>query len=167
MRKHIVWCLMLVMLLLLAAPPVAMAARKTIKPLQFTHSYDTGTSEYWQTPVSIGSDISGGGHVFTAPLKLPVGATITGFSYWHSKSGTGGSTEASLLYSDETTQRQGEVKVFGAISIQDTGAFTPIEVIGEQRAGEDNVVRKDRKYMVRVSTSNGGFVWEVKVNYRK
>jgi hypothetical protein len=166
MRRHINWCLVLVLILLLAAPPGVLAARKVFNPLQFTRlgPNNAGTS-YWQNPVSLGSGVSGHIEVFVVPLKLPAGAEITGVSYWHS-AGSGSGTEVTVQYADDTTPWLGEVSLYRGSSGTVTLPFNPIQVGGFQQPG-DKVVRKGRKYMVKIECFPDSFVWEVMVTYKK
>jgi hypothetical protein len=165
MRRQITWCLVLVLILLLAAPPGALAAKKTIKPLQFKLLTNPASQVYWQTPVSIGADATSVSTGFIAPLKLPVGAKITGLKYWHTGNAPG--TICSIYYADESTDWNNEVLVIQADSDATTPPFSPVEVDGTLQAGVDNVVRKGRKYMVTLMAWSNSFVWGVEVTYKK
>jgi len=166
MRRYLTWCLVFVMLLLLAAPPGALAAKKVFNPLQFKRLGPDGFgSAYWQNPVSLGSGASGNYEVFIVPLKLPAGATITGVSYWHSAGG-GAGTVASVQYADDTTPWFGEVGLYRGSSLTITPPFGPIQVGGFPLPG-DKVVRKGRKYMVKLECNPNSFIWEVVVTYKK
>ena len=165
MRRPTLLCLALALSVILAAPPAARSAKVILKPLKFFQVTQLfGTS--WRTPATIGSEAGGTLQVFDAPLKLDPGVTVTGLSYWHS-AGTGGGTLVKVLYADETTGFESEVGMFEAGSAEVTfDNFTPIRVTGEAKP-EDKVIRKGRKYMVRVNCNPDSFVWKVVVTYSK
>jgi len=167
MRKNVSWCLVFVLAIFLAVPPTARAARVILKPLDFKVISLISTSDvHWRTPVSIGGEAGSSPMAFTAPLKLPAGATITGLSYWHTTGSGGGFTNVMVGYADDNTTWQNEVLIFMGNSGAVTPDFNPIEVTGASQAGEKKVM-KGRKYLVTIQVIPESFVWKVEVTYQK
>jgi len=168
MKRRVSWMLAVAAVVSLAAPAAGGAASRTFKPLQFAWvglQLGGGVPGYWQTPVSVGSHADGNAERFYAPLKLPVGATITGLRYWHS-AGAGGRTEVVVAYADETHGYTGEVRIIGGLSTAVTPPFAPVEVLGGAPEA-DTVVRKGRKYVVILSTNPDSFLWGATVTYQR